>query len=85
LRERHFAGTNLKPRKVLENAQTPRRRVHALLGSFDASQIDFFAVCLIFVDILVETQYITETIFDNRISRGDKSEFFRSGSIGTVL
>jgi hypothetical protein len=33
LRQRHFAGTNLKPRKVLENAQTPRRRVHAVLGA----------------------------------------------------
>ncbi len=32
-RERHFAGTNSKPRKLLENAQTPTRRVHAVLGS----------------------------------------------------
>jgi hypothetical protein len=32
-RERHFAGTNSKPHKVLENAQTPTRRVHAVLGS----------------------------------------------------
>ncbi len=31
--ERHFAGTNLKPRKLPENAQTPTRRVHAVLGA----------------------------------------------------
>ena len=30
---RHFAGTNLKPRKLPENAQTPTRRVHAVLGA----------------------------------------------------
>jgi hypothetical protein len=34
LRERQFSGINLKPRKMLENAQSPRRRVHALLGAF---------------------------------------------------
>jgi hypothetical protein len=34
LRERHFDGTDLKLRKRLENAQTPRRRVHALLAAF---------------------------------------------------
>jgi hypothetical protein len=28
----HFTGTNLKPRKVLENAQTPTRRGHAVLA-----------------------------------------------------
>jgi hypothetical protein len=32
-RQRHFDGTNFKPRKLLENAATPTRRVHALLGS----------------------------------------------------
>ena len=32
-RERHFDGTSLKPRKLLENAQTPTRRVHAVLGA----------------------------------------------------
>jgi len=31
-RERHFAGTNFKPRQVSENAATPTRRVHAVLG-----------------------------------------------------
>ena len=33
-RQRCFAGTNSKPRKMLENAQTPTSRVHALLGSW---------------------------------------------------
>ncbi|HLO17298.1 MAG TPA: hypothetical protein VK206_20870 [Anaerolineales bacterium] len=32
-RQRHFAGANFKPRKLPENAQTPTRRVHAVLGS----------------------------------------------------
>jgi hypothetical protein len=31
-RQRHFAGTNFKPHKLPENAQTPTSRVHALLG-----------------------------------------------------
>ena len=34
VRERHFAGTNLKPNKLLKNAQTPTSRVHAVLGAF---------------------------------------------------
>jgi hypothetical protein len=32
-RERHLAGTHFKPRKLLENAQTPTSRVHAVLGA----------------------------------------------------
>jgi len=32
-RYRHFAGTHSKPRKVLENAQTPTSRVHAVLAN----------------------------------------------------
>ena len=32
-RERHFDGTRLEPRKLLENAQTPASRVHAVLAS----------------------------------------------------
>ena len=32
-RQRHFGGTNFKPRKVPENAQTPTSRVHAVLGN----------------------------------------------------
>ncbi len=31
-RQRQFAGTNLKPRKLPKNAVTPTRRVHAMLG-----------------------------------------------------
>ncbi len=31
-RQRHFDGINSKPQKLLENAQTPTRRVHAVLG-----------------------------------------------------
>ena len=33
-RQRYFIGTSLKPRKLLENAQTPTSRVHAVLGVF---------------------------------------------------
>jgi len=45
-RQRHFAGTNFKPRKVPENAQTPTTmapahfagdRVHAVLGGIWSS------------------------------------------------
>ena len=32
-RERRFDGANLKPRNLPENAQTPTRRVHAVLGT----------------------------------------------------
>jgi len=31
-KERHFTGTNLKPRKLSENAQTPTSRENAVLG-----------------------------------------------------
>ncbi len=31
-RGRRFAGTSFQPRKRLENAQSPTRRVHAVLG-----------------------------------------------------
>src|SRR6266498_449120 len=34
-RERHFDGTHLKSHKVLENAQTPTSRVHAVLGGVE--------------------------------------------------
>jgi hypothetical protein len=33
-RQRHFAGTNFKPRKLPKNAQTPTSRVHAVLARF---------------------------------------------------
>jgi len=33
-RQRRFDGTNLKPRKLPENAPTPISRVHAVLGAF---------------------------------------------------
>jgi len=33
MRQRHFTGTNFKPHKVLENAETPTSRVHAVLGA----------------------------------------------------
>jgi hypothetical protein len=33
-RQRHVDGTNFKLRKLLENAQTPTSRVHAVLGGF---------------------------------------------------
>jgi hypothetical protein len=32
-RGRHFDGTNFKPHKLPENAATPTRRVHAVLGA----------------------------------------------------
>ena len=35
-RQRHFAGTSSKPRKLPENAATPTRRVHAVLGGFSS-------------------------------------------------
>jgi hypothetical protein len=34
-RRRHFNGTRFKPHKLSENAATPTRRVHAVLGAFD--------------------------------------------------
>jgi hypothetical protein len=39
-RQRHFAGTNFKPRKLPENAATPTRRVHAVLGGMDRTDFD---------------------------------------------
>ena len=45
-RERHFDGTNLKPRTMPENAQTPTSRVHAVLARYIISLVVFqrFAV-----------------------------------------
>ena len=41
-RERCFAGTSLEPRKLPENAQTPTRRVHAVLGDiFELMTLDW--------------------------------------------
>jgi hypothetical protein len=40
-RERHVDGTNLKPRKLLENAATPTRRVHAVLGNLSERKTPF--------------------------------------------
>jgi hypothetical protein len=37
-RQRHFAGTHFQPRKQPENAQTPTRRVHAVLGCQSVKQ-----------------------------------------------
>ena len=31
-RQHHFDGTSFQPRNLPENAQTPTRRVHAVLG-----------------------------------------------------
>ena len=43
-RQRHFAGTHLKPRKPPENVPTPTRRVHAVLGSFwGLRQLPFYS------------------------------------------
>jgi hypothetical protein len=33
-RESHFSGTNLKPHNLPENAASPTRRMHAVLGAF---------------------------------------------------
>ncbi len=38
-RQRHFAGTSFQPRELPENAATPTRRVHAVLGSFEPTRI----------------------------------------------
>jgi hypothetical protein len=38
-RERQFDGINFKAHKLLENAQTPTSRVHAVLGAFISQQI----------------------------------------------
>jgi len=41
-RGRHFAGTHSKPHKLPENAATPTSRVHAVLGGFCSSRLNFF-------------------------------------------
>jgi len=38
-RGRHFSGTNSKPHKLLENAQTPTRRVHAVLAALTERRV----------------------------------------------
>jgi hypothetical protein len=54
-RQRHFAGINFKPRNLPENAASPTRRVHAVLGgiSFDVLPTDVYKFLIIsFIDIL---------------------------------
>ncbi len=46
-RERRFAGTNLEPRKLLENATTPTRRVHAVLGGYIVQLTHKIPDCLV--------------------------------------
>ncbi len=38
-RQRYFDGTSLEPRNLLENAATPTRRVHAVLGGLAEDNI----------------------------------------------
>jgi hypothetical protein len=57
-RERHFDGTNFKPRKLPETAPVPTCWVHALLVSFQSLQLEPFESSLFpqflnSVDILV--------------------------------
>ncbi len=39
-RQRQFAGTSLEPRNLPENAASPTRRVHAVLGAYPSSSHD---------------------------------------------
>jgi len=39
-RQRYFVGASSKPRKLLENAQSPTSRVHAVLGNLYVNQYD---------------------------------------------
>src|SRR5688572_30936894 len=49
-RQRLFDGTNLKPRKLPENAQTPTSRVHALLGALAECNLHWLTKTDIFID-----------------------------------
>jgi len=54
-RQSQFDGTSFGPHKLLENAATPTRRVHAVLGgiSFDVLPTDVYKFLIIlFIDIL---------------------------------
>jgi len=51
-RQRHFDGTDLKPCKVPENAQTPTSRVHAVLGGV------IFQVATSWLHYCLETFYV---------------------------
>ena len=57
-RQRHFVGTNLKPRKVPENAATPTSRVHAVLGSFFVSYHSFILFFNDLSEIMGKINYI---------------------------
>ena len=46
-RQRRFAGTNLKPRKRLENAASPTRRVHAVLAAVITIAVLVFMISLL--------------------------------------
>jgi hypothetical protein len=42
-RQRHFDGTNFKPRQLPENAQTPTSRVHAVLAGILAMETHYLS------------------------------------------
>jgi len=79
MRQRHFDGTNCKPRKLFENAATPTRRVHALLAGFLWLQLKLSVVhCVNLSNFFVG--FITHNIMQNTL----KNDFWLAcGWIGS--
>jgi hypothetical protein len=57
-RQRHFDGTNFEPRKLPENAQTPTRRVHAVLGGVLALDWLWWKIIFINLSKMIQDKYI---------------------------
>jgi len=53
-RQRCFAGTSFQPRKLPENAQSPTRRVHAVLGTVLLSTYSFCGFSQNFIHALLK-------------------------------
>ena len=71
MRQRHFAGTSLEPRKLLGNAQTLTSRMHAVLGALVYRQYSKFLNILLFLPhpFFVFNPYFFENLGKFYVSR----------------
>ena len=66
MKQRHSSGNNFKPHELPENAQTPTRRVHAVLGAF--GKATFSTLQMMVCDIVKHRKQFARNAFhENRM------------------
>ena len=74
-RQRHFAGTSFELRELLENAATPTRRVHAVLGNLRLKIVPGNSwVCRLWVDTYFEQVFFRDLLANIKIIDGKLAE-----------